>query len=321
MAITSPNGVVIERFVRIGGIDQWISVRGQDADNPVLLFVHGGPGNAMSGLTYRLQAPLEAQFTVVQWDQRGAGKTFARHGKAGAGEMSIDRIVRDGIEVAEWLRTELGKDKLILLGLSWGSIVGTEMALRRPDLFSAYVGTGQVVDMQRGEAISYAALMERLKARGEAKAIAKLEAIGAPPYPSRKALLAQRRLLFANGSALDRRMMRAMPTTLLFAPNLSLREVWANLAGNFFSVDALYDALMAYDIRRLGARFEIPMIYIQGAEDIQTPTVLVQEYFETLEAPKKQLILIEGGAHIAVITHLEGFLAALVEHVRPLAQV
>jgi proline iminopeptidase len=319
VAITSAKGIQIERFVAIGGIEQWISVRGQDRDNPVMLFVHGGPGNAMSGLTYRVQAPLEAPFTVVQWDQRGAGKTFARHGKARAGEMSIDRIVRDGIEVAEWLREELGKDKLLLVGLSWGSLIGTEMALRRPDLFSAYVGTGQVVDMQRGETVSYTALMERLKGRGDAKAIAKLEAIGTPPYPSRKALLGQRRILFASGSAMDRAAMRAMPATLLFAPGLSLHDVWATLAANFFSIDALYDALMAYDIRRLGTRFELPMIYIQGAEDIQTPTELVQEYFETIEAPKKDLVLIEGGAHMAAITHIDAFCLALVEKVRPLA--
>jgi pimeloyl-ACP methyl ester carboxylesterase len=318
IAITAPKGVQVERYVFIGGIPQWISVRGQDRDNPVMLFVHGGPGNAMSGLTYRRQAPLEAPFTVVQWDQRGAGKTFARHGKARAGEMTIDRIVRDGIEVAEWLRAELGKDKIVLVGLSWGSLVGTEMALRRPDLFSAYVGTGQVVDMERGEAVSYAALMERLKARGLAKTIAKLEAIGAPPYPSRKALLAQRRILFASGSALDRATLRAMPAALFFAPGLSLRDVWATLAANFFSIDALYDALMAYDIRRLGTRFEIPMIYIQGADDIQTPTSLVEEYFKTIDAPKKELILIEGGAHMAAITHIDAFCEALVEQVRPL---
>jgi pimeloyl-ACP methyl ester carboxylesterase len=319
IAITSPNGVQAERFVRIGGVDQWISIRGQDRGNPVLLFVHGGPGNAMSGLTYRAQGPLEGPFTVVQWDQRGAGKTFARHGKAHAGEMSIDRIVRDGIEVAEWLRAELGKDRILLVGLSWGSLIGTEMALRRPDLFTAFVGTGQVVDMQRGEAVSYATLMERLKARGEAKALARLQAIGAPPYPNRKALLAQRRLLFASGSDVDRVTMRKMPATLLFAPGLSLRDVWATLAANFFSIDALYEALMAYDIRRLGTRFEVPMIYIQGADDIQTPTVLVEAYFETIDAPRKALVLIQGGAHMAAITHLDAFCKALVEHALPLA--
>ena len=313
VAVKSPPGIQFERYIPIGGTQQWISVRGEDVANPVLLFVHGGPGNAMSGLTYHRLRPFEAHFTVVQWDQRGAGKTFAKHGKARAGEMSIDRMVRDGIEVAEWLRTALDKDKIVLLGLSWGSLLGTEMALRRPDLFSAYVGTGQVVAMQAGEAVGYDALMARLEARSDAKAIAALAKIGPPPYPRRKALIGQRRILFKAGSALDRATLRELPTTLLFAPSLSLHDVWANLAANFFSIAVLYDALMAYDIRRLGTTFEIPMLYIQGADDIQTPTSLVEAYVAEIEAPKKALVLIEGGAHMAVVTHVEGFLEAMRE--------
>jgi proline iminopeptidase len=318
IAIKSPNGVETSRFAQIGGIEQWISIRGEDIANPLLLILHGGPGNAMTGLTYDRFRPLEPHFTVVQWDQRGAGKTFSRHGKAGSGEMSIARMVQDGIELAELLKADLAKDKIVLLGLSWGSILGAEMVRLRPDLFSAYVGAGQVVDMQRGEAVAYDALMARLQARPNAKPVAALQQIGPPPYASRKALLAQRGILFRSGSALDRATMRALPAALLFAPGFSLREVWDTLAANFFAVDVLYDALMAYDIRRLGTRFDIPMIYVQGADDIQTPTVLVQDYVAEIEAPEKALILIEGAAHIALVTHLGAFLEVLLERVKPL---
>ena len=307
IVLKTPPGIQIERYARIGGIEQWIEIRGDDTANPVLLLLHGGPGNAMSGLTYRLLRPLEARFTVAQWDQRGAGRTFARNGKAGSGEMSIARMVQDGIEVAEWLRAELGQDQVILVGLSWGSLLGTEMVHLRPDLFSAYVGTGQVVDMQRGEAESYAALMALLRAKGDAKGVAALEAIGPPPYATRKALFAQRRLLMKNGSAIDRATMRQLPAVLLLSPGMSLRDAWGAIAGGLFSLDRLYDALMAYDIRRLGTRFEIPMIYLQGADDIQTPTVLVKAYFEEIEAPDKKLVLLgDGAAHMAMVTHVEG---------------
>lgn len=315
IAIKTPDGIQAARFVNIGGIEQWITVRGEDLANPALLLLHGGPGSAMSGLTYEVLRPLEAHFTVVQWDQRGAGKTFGRHGKAGAGEMSIERMVLDGIEVAEWARTDLGKDKLVLVGLSWGSLLGTEMVARRPDLFSAYVGTGQVVDMRRGEAVGYEALMARIQAKADAKAIAALQAIGPPPYPSRKALLAERRILFQHGSAEDRALLRALPLTLFTAPGLSLKDLVDNLRGAMFSIDVLYDALMAYDIRHLGTRFEVPMIYLQGEGDIQTPTALVQEYFPEIEAPQKALVLIEGGAHMAMVTHLEAFMGELVARV------
>ncbi len=316
IAVEIPPGVQKDGFVPIGGIEQWISLRGEDAAKPVLLLLHGGPGNAMSGLTYDVLRPLEAHFILAQWDQRGAGKTYGRHGKTGAGEMSIDRMVKDGIEVAQWLRAELGQDKIILLGLSWGSMLGTEMAARRPDLFSAYVGSGQVVDMKRGEAIGYEALMARLRARGDPKPIAALEAIGAPPYPSRKALLAERRLLFRTASAADRAMLRRMVPTLLLSPSLTLKDAWDAVAANFFSIERLYDALMDYDIRHLGTRFEIPMIYLQGKDDIQTPTVLVEDYFQEIEAPRKQLVLLgDGAAHMAIVTHVEGFLGALVREV------
>jgi len=314
IALKSPPGVQTARFVKIGGIEQWISIRGEDVAKPVLLLLHGGPGNAMSALTYNVLRPLEAHFTVAQWDQRGAGKTYGLHGKAGAGEMSIDRMVRDGIEVAEWLKADLQKDKVILVGLSWGSLLGTEMVKRRPDLFSAYVGTGQVVDMKRGEAVAYDALKERLRLRGDPKEIAALEAIGPPPYPTRKALIAERRLLFKTASAADRAILRQMPMTLLTSPGLSLKGAWDALlsASNLFSIDVLMD----YDIRRLGTRFEIPMIYLQGADDIQTPTVLVEAYFAEIEAPEKALVLLgDGAAHMAMVTHVDAFLAALVEKV------
>jgi proline iminopeptidase len=315
IAIPTPPGVQLDRFVPIGGIAQWISIRGADAHNPVLLFLHGGPGMALSGLAYARFRPFEQHFTVVQWDQRGAGKTYGRHGKAGAGEMTIERMVEDGIELAEWLRVEFGRRKIILLGMSWGSVLGTEMAARRPDLFSAYVGAGQVVEMRRGEAVSYASLMERLKARSNARAIARLEAVGPPPYASRKALFTQRRILSASNSALDKATMSAMPMALLLSPMLRLKDVWDTLAANAFTLGPLYEPLMAYDIRRVGTRFKIPMIYIQGADDIQTPTALVEEYFQEIDAPRKSLRLLEGGGHMAVATHVPAFLEALVEAV------
>jgi pimeloyl-ACP methyl ester carboxylesterase len=307
-----PPGVQVGRFVRIGGIDQWITLRGENADNPVLLLLHGGPGNPMSGLAYPRLRPWEAHFTVAQWDQRGAGKTFGRHGKTGAGEMSLDQMVRDGIEVAECRK--LNKDKIILLGLSWGSILGTEMVHRRPDLFSAYVGTGQVVDMKRGEAAGYDALMARLRARGKPKEIAALETIGPPPYPDRRTLIAERRLLFKTGSAAERATLRALPIILSTAPGVTLADLKANLSGALFSLDALYDAVMSYDIRRLRTRFEVPMIYLQGEDDIQTPTALVVDYVAEVEAPEKRLVLL-GAGHLAILTHPEAFLAALVEAV------
>jgi pimeloyl-ACP methyl ester carboxylesterase len=143
-AITAPNGIDEAAYVEIGGIEQWITIRGQDRNNPVLLFLHGGPGDATNPWGYAAFPTWLKYFTVVQWDQRGAGKTFGRNGAASASTITPDRMVQDGIELVEWLKQKLHKEKIVLVGHSWGSVLGFFMVKARPDLFYAFVGTGQV---------------------------------------------------------------------------------------------------------------------------------------------------------------------------------
>ena len=137
-------------YVKIGGIDQWIQIRGEDRDNPVILFVHGGPGGSTIPMSSGWQ-PWEKYFTIVQWDQRGAGRTFRTTGESIATTMTLAQMTRDGVEVAEYLRAHLHKDRIILIGHSWGSFLGIHIVKQRPDLFHAFVGTGQVVGKQTFE--------------------------------------------------------------------------------------------------------------------------------------------------------------------------
>src|SRR5688572_20674902 len=133
--IATPGGVQETYKTRIGGIDQWITARGHDRANPVVLFVHGGPASPLTPTLWQFQRPLEEYFTMVTYDQRGAGKTFLETDPAAIAEtIRIARYVDDAIEVAEHLRQRHGKKKLILMGHSWGSIVGMHAALKRPDL-------------------------------------------------------------------------------------------------------------------------------------------------------------------------------------------
>jgi pimeloyl-ACP methyl ester carboxylesterase len=129
-----------ERFVSLGGIDQWITIRGADSANPVLLIVHGGPGDAQSSLP-GVYALYEKDFTIVQWDQRGAGRTFAKNPSS---PPKPERVELDGIELAQYLCNYLAKKKILVLGHSWGSHLAIEMVQKRPDLFAAYIGTEQV---------------------------------------------------------------------------------------------------------------------------------------------------------------------------------
>ena len=215
-AIRTPGGIDEALFVRIGGIEQWVQIRGEDRANPVVLVLHGGMALSYMAFTPVFQ-PWEKHFTIVQWDRRGVGKTFGRNRRKGHGEMSLERMVLDGIELAEWLRKRLQKDKLILLGHSMGSIVGVAMAKRRPNLFEAYVGTEQVVTMARNERKSYEMMLARLRAAGDEKNIRLLERIGPPPYANARAWGAKQQQVGKVDAAYRRAARRDLPSMLLFS--------------------------------------------------------------------------------------------------------
>ncbi len=319
LAIHTPHGIDEAAFVRIGGIDQFIQIRGEDRANPVLLVLHGGPGISMIGLTPVFRS-WEKYFTVVQWDQRGTGKTYGRNGGgAEAPLMTIDRMTKDGLEVAEYLRCHLHKGRIVILGHSWGTVLGLRMARLRPDMFSAYVGTGQLVDKQMNEQRSYAQLMTKVRAAHDAAAAADLTRLGPPPYATLAALYAQRKWLSAYDTPAERDLTANLTPMILFAPNYSLWDVLDFQAATGFSQSVTYDAINAYDARKLGLSFDIPFFVFEGSEDNQTPTALAADYFATVHAPVKRFVILPGGGHSAMITMPDTFLKALVAYVRPLA--
>jgi pimeloyl-ACP methyl ester carboxylesterase len=319
LEIDTPNGIVEQRFVKIGGIDQWIQLRGEDRDNPVLLVLHGGPGwpNAVFTLPLR---PWERYFTVIQWDHRGTGKTLGRNGKAGSGPMTFDCRVADAIEVAEFLRQYLGKDKVVVLAESMGTLTGLPLAKRRPDLVHALVATDLYVNMAANEARKYQLTLERLRSAGNAKGVAALERIGADParwdlraWNTNMAWAFRTNLPTPN---LDRRLLFPLA---LSSPIYRLRELLTLFTGFQWSTAQMFEEFKAYDAWRLGTRFEVPFFLFQGESDVVTLTTLAEEYFEEVEAPTKGLALIKDAGHFAAFTQPERFLAELRTRVRPLA--
>ena len=319
LEITAPNGIVEQRFVKVGGIDQWIQLRGEDRDNPVLLVLHGGPGwpNAVFSLPLR---PWEQYFTVVQWDHRGAGKTLRRNGKAGSGEMSFDCRVADAVELIEFLRAHLGTDKVVVLAESMGTLTGLPLVKRRPDLVHALVATDLYVAMAANEARKYQLTLERLRAAGNAKGVAALEQIGADParwdlgaWNTNMAWAFRTNVPTPN---LDRRLLFPLA---LSSPIYSLRDLYSLFTGFQWSTAQMFNELKAYDAWRLGTRFEVPFFLFQGESDVVTLTTLAEEYFEEVEAPTKGLALIRDAGHFAAFTQPKRFLAELLVRVHPLA--
>ena len=192
-AVTTPDGVDEANYVKIGGLEQWITIRGEDRKNPGLLFLHGGPGDATNPWGYAGFRNWLKYFTVVQWDQRGAGRTFGRNGAGAASTITIERMVMDGVELSELLSKTLHKDKIVLVGHSWGSILGVFMAKARPELFYAFVGTGQVANPAQNYAVAYAALVERASREGNSRALQELNEVGPPPYKDGRGFAVQRK--------------------------------------------------------------------------------------------------------------------------------
>jgi pimeloyl-ACP methyl ester carboxylesterase len=319
LEIDTPNRIVEQRFVRIGGIDQWIQLRGEDRDNPVLLVLHGGPGwpNAVFTLPLR---PWERHFTVVQWDHRGAGKTLGRNGKAGSGEMTFDRRVTDAVEVVEFLQGHLGVDKVVVVAESMGTLTGLPLARRRPDLFHALVATDLYVDMVANEARKWQLTLERLRAAGNQKGVAALEEIGGDParwdlqaWNTNMAWAFRTNLPTPN---LDRRLLFPLA---LSSPLYTLRDLATLFTGFQWSTAQMFQELRAWDARRLGTRFEVPFFLFQGETDVITLTTPATEYFAEVEAPAKGLALISDAGHFAAFTQPDRFLDELLTQVRPLA--
>jgi len=319
-AIHTSNGIDEAGYVKIGGIEQWVQIRGQDRDNPVLLCLHGGPGGTLSQLT-KLFIPWEKDFTVVQWDQRGAGKTLKSTGATIDETMSVDRMTQDGIEVAEYLRSHLHKNKIILLGHSWGSILGINMAKRRPDLFYAFVGTGQVSDLPRSLQMDYAHLLGQAQIAKDQRTTQALTEIGPPPFDSRHKLEVFFGSINRYQPASDHAAMEAMGSTLLSPPpDYSLRDVFDWYRG-FMVVPTLrlYNEMLSTKLASLGTNFEIPIVFIQGADDNVAQASLASDYFTTINAPHKEMVLLKGGGHFAFLGMSERFLKELVTRVRPYA--
>jgi pimeloyl-ACP methyl ester carboxylesterase len=313
--IAGEHAIAALERVTLGGFAQTILLRGHDVRKPMLLYLHGGPGGGQLPLAPFYSAELEKHFLVVHWDQRGAGASCAGVDPA---TLSLERIVADTLELATQLRARFGTP-LVLLGHSWGSLVGVLAAAQRPDLFAAYVGVGQLVNLRRNEEISYRWVLDEAKRRGDADALAALEAIGAPPYASQAGLRTQRGYLMRwGGSIHDVAEARAALPAFLFG-----REYTLGTRLRFFpcmnqGLERMWDTILERDLIAEVPRLELPVLLLVGREDYNTPSKLTAEWAERLEAPVLRVVWFDGVGHFLPIEDRAGFERALIEELPPL---
>ena len=301
-------------YVNIGGIEQWLQFGAESAASPALLFLHGGPGGSSCPAAAAWK-PWEMHFTFVHWDQRGAGRTFGRNEEVGCGSLSIDRMVKDGIEVVEFLRGYLNKKKIVLMGHSWGSALGIYMLQQRPDLFSAYVGTGQLVNKRLNEEVNYERQLVQARAAENGDAITALLEIGPPPFDRERMTILRlwADKLACNGG--DDVQMKPSPLPADFTA--AERELIAK--GRLYSSEQLFDELSSLDLRRLGLTFKVPIFFFHGTSDQQTPLVIVEQYFSEITAPAKQLVRFKDCHHFVVFKRPDDVLTELLDRVHPFA--
>jgi len=321
--IVSPSGIQEAYKVKIGGIDQWLNVRGQDRANPLILFVHGGPASPLIPTIWQFQRPIEEYFTVANWDQRGAGKTYGEADPDSIRDtLHIARYVEDAIEVAEYLRHRYYKDKIVLIGHSWGTVVGLHAALKRPDLFYTYVGIGQVINARDNERISFEYAVAQAREHGNTTALMELDAIA--PYPGGRPITRERILIvrkwaqYYGGMNAYREPAKYYFDAPLLSPEYTADDVRAIDQGSLLTLDAILPEFLDVDFSRVLA-FPIPVVMFMGRHDYTTPSEQAFTWLNNVEAPYKQGVWFEHSAHMIPWEEPGKALVSLLTYVRPLA--
>ena len=297
----------------------------RDSRNPVLLMLHGGPGWVAMPTSWYFQRGWEEYFTVVQWDQRGAGKTFAENDPAVvAPTMTRERMIGDSEEMVAWLRREFGKDKIFVLGHSWGSYLGLELAQRRPEWLHAYIGMGQISNAPESERRGWAWTLQQAKAAGNAEAVAELQALapyaqGSTPLPL-ETLFKQRRWLNEYGGMVHNRTGgSAEAAAIRLSPEYTDQDLAAMWKGNDFSMQHLLAEVLTQDMSQV-RELRTPLFLFLGRYDYNVSSELAAEWFDTVRGPRKHLIWFEQSAHEVMIEEPGKTLLTLVQQVRPIAE-
>jgi pimeloyl-ACP methyl ester carboxylesterase len=288
-----------EGYVTIGGIEQWVQAKGGSCANPVIVHVHGGPGNPETPYTDGMYSEWERDYTIVQWDQRGSGMTYARNPVTDDVSLRVDRLRDDGIEVAAWAARRFGRRQVILTGSSWGSALAVRMAKASAQSFCAYVGTAQLVEVLRDRG-PYDAVLALARAAGDADAIAKLDALGPPPWtnPRNPGILrrVQRKYEALSTDPAPKAWSTPAPryTTANYETDYTAGEDYSWLQFVGMQGDGIGAHIDAYG---LGPRFDLPVYLVQGTQDLLTLPAVTRAWFDSLQAPRKSYVLVPRAGH------------------------
>jgi proline iminopeptidase len=322
--IVTPNGIERAQTIRIGGIYQWVTIRGEDRRNPVLLVLHGGPGYVEMPLNWWYARGWEEYFTVVEWDQRGAGKTYLINDPDSVGPtMTRERFVKDAEEIVTWLRRDLGKSKIFVWGHSWGSYLGLELARRHPEWLYAYIGTGQITNARESERRGWTYALAAARAEHNEQAISELQSIApygaaGKPLPLNDLIISHKWSDFYGGVMAYRISQEEESHATRMSPDYTDAEAPHIFDGNDYSERFLLADALNLDLSR-ETNLECPLILLEGRQDRTTNAGVAYEWFKRVRAPSKKFVWFEHSAHEPESEEPGKFLISLVRYARPLA--
>ncbi len=314
-----PESIASLEKIELGGLKQFILIRSHNRINPILLFLHGGPGSTEMSLANFFQKNLEKHFTVVHWDQRGAGKSFRL--RILKSSITFDHYQNDALELIEILKKRFNQEKIFLVGHSWGSFLGMTLVQKYPEHFHSYVGIGQCVHLAEGERISYKFVTDTAKKLENKKAIKQLEKIKDKEIWDLRYTNVQRRWLTKfRGWFYHSTKSWILLKYNFNSPEYNLLDGFRFLVGALFSLSKMWKPLMEMpSFMDTIKEVEVPICFFAGRYDYNTPSELVEEFYNHLKAPRKDLIWFEESAHSPNYEENEKFEREMVERVRPLA--
>lgn len=309
--ITQATGIESMEKVTLGGMDQWILIRGEDQSKPVLLWLHGGPGSPTMPLASQHDMELVKHFVVVHWDQRGAGKSYSQ--AIPTHSMVVDQFVSDTYELTQLLAERFDVPKIYLVGHSWGSQVGMLVVSQHPELYYAFIGVGQYVNSTEGDAIGYQFALDQAVSEKNEKALEELEEIGPPPWTTTGQRSTNAQWIDAFGGTGRQFTTQDYFRDMINSPEYTFRDLYGFVRGMWFSGNAM---LANGEYRRVNLfeqvpKVDVPVYFIQGRYDYNTPGDIVERYYEKLDAPQKSLLWFDNSAHFPHWEQPQKFVDAL----------
>jgi len=299
-----------EEYVILSGIKHYLLHYRTKPEDPVLLFIHGGPGQSETFLAYIVEEFADRNYNIVYYDQRGSGKTYLKNKKE---RPDTEILKQDLLEIVQYLKKVYQKEKIGLIGHSWGSVLGSMFALEHPEHTLMYIGCGQVVNLMENERVGFLKLKDAVIKSGNQRDLRKLEKIGEYPVSyfgmkecRKMGMVRDLQAKYKLAAAFDKSMVKV----IFRSPTIGIKDLLPFLTGMMVNMQVMKE-LMAFDLKAWGIGYQVPVYYVLGEKDQQTPVEIGIAYFDEIEAPDKKLYLIRDAGHLTMLDNVTDYRKAV----------